>query len=169
MRGKWANLKYILDVVLQYEGDDCLFWPYGNDGHGRGIVQIDGKRLRASRVVCIMAHGEPPESKLHAAHSCGNGHLGCVTKRHLSWKTAKENSDDKYIHGTMPLGEKSHAAKLTKDQVISIRRQFASGVSQRTLGARFGVSPSYVHRITSRQKWKWLADQGQNQAEGSGE
>jgi len=36
----------------------CLMWPFYRDKHGRAVVNIDGKRLFAYRVMCKMTNGE---------------------------------------------------------------------------------------------------------------
>ncbi|WP_292637037.1 hypothetical protein [Mesorhizobium sp.] len=66
----------------------------------------DGKCRRVSRLVCEEVHGPPPSPDHEAAHSCDNGDLGCATKRHLSWKTPKENTADKFKErGIFPSAE----------------------------------------------------------------
>lgn len=81
-----------------HQGDDCLFWPFGSPRNGYGQVRISGVDMSASRFMCIVAHGAPSPENLHAAHSCGHGHLGCVNPKHLRWATASENALDLQIH-----------------------------------------------------------------------
>jgi hypothetical protein len=93
---------YFRDVVMAYEGDDCIRWPFQNT---RPMLRRNGKHSFVSRLVCIEHRGPPPSPVHQAAHSCKNGDF-CITKAHLSWKTPKENSADKNIHGTMARGER---------------------------------------------------------------
>lgn len=151
-------LKFIEEVVVKYEGDDCFKWPFGSAGQGRGSVSFRGRTVVAHRVVCILVHGEPEHSKMHAAHSCGNGHLGCVNPKHLRWATAYENAQDKYKHGTVLFGERHQNAKLTEQQVLEIRFLAKNGYSHSMLSKKFGISTGHVSEITSRRKWKYLAD-----------
>ena len=83
--------RYLREVVLPYEGNECLFWPYSRDGHGYAQMFRGGKNLIVSRVVCTAVNGDPPGADFDASHLCDNGHLGCVTKRHLIWETHAEN------------------------------------------------------------------------------
>ncbi len=76
-------------VVHQLE--DCLVWPFARATRGYGQVWFEGRQARAHRVMCILAHGEPPFEGAEATHSCQNGHMGCVNPRHLRWKTHQEN------------------------------------------------------------------------------
>lgn len=85
---------------MAYEGDDCLTWPFLKSPRGYARMHVNGRDKRVSRLVCEEAYGTPPTPDHHAAHSCGKGHLACVTKRHLRWATPVENAADKIIHGT---------------------------------------------------------------------
>lgn len=143
------TLRYIENTVLGYEGDECLIWPYGYDGAGYGSSHYQGKHIRAHRLVCILAHGQPDDPELQAAHTCGKGAEGCVNKMHLRWATPVENAQDKYAHGTMHLGEYSWKAKLTAAQVLEIRALAESGVSHKEIGKRFSVSSSHVQKIVT--------------------
>lgn len=136
-----------------YDGDSCLIWPFGNTKHGHGTVLFEGKSVPASRAMCILVHGDPGSRKFHAAHSCGNGHLGCVHPRHLRWATAKENSDDKHEHGTFVRGDKIGTSKLTVAKVRAIRA-LAFPVDE--VAQMFNVSVATVHDIRARRSWAWL-------------
>jgi hypothetical protein len=96
--------RFFREVVLVYDGEDCLLWPYGRDGWGYGRIWIDGRTHNVHRLACEMEHGLPSDARLEAAHSCGNGHLACVNRKHVRWATPKENSADKFVHGTMYRG-----------------------------------------------------------------
>lgn len=137
--------------------DDCLIWPYGKTSGGYGVTKsADGKRTTAHRVICEMAHGRPPTENHVAAHSCGNGHLGCVNPHHLRWATCKENSQEMVLHGTSPKGERCGHAKLTDADVREIR-DMRGLVSLGEIAGRFGVSKMTVSDIHLRKTWKHLA------------
>lgn len=85
-------------AILPYDGDDCLKWPYATDKDGYGLGELGGKIRRAHRYVCTLVNGDPPTPKHEAAHSCGNGHLGCVNPRHLRWATTLENQRERWRH-----------------------------------------------------------------------
>ncbi|RVP13156.1 hypothetical protein CN085_19800 [Sinorhizobium meliloti] len=148
-------MDYLLSEVMQYEGNECLTWPYLRSEAGYAIIAIDGSMRQVHRVVCEQINGPPPSDAHHAAHSCGKGHLACVTKRHQSWKTPAENQADRLIHGTDGRGEKNAAAKLAEDQVRQIRslrgKQRAVDIAD-----VFGLSVSAVYLIWARQRWGWL-------------
>lgn len=92
---------YFYDVVIPYPGDECLFWPFARSANGYGSLHWHGREEGTHRLACMFAHGPAPEGRNYAAHSCGNGHLGCVNPRHLRWATQKENMLDKIAARTI--------------------------------------------------------------------
>jgi len=135
--------------------DECLKWPFGTAGLGRGVLTAEGEREYAHRLMCTLAHGPAPTPEHEAAHSCGKGHEGCVNPRHLRWATAKENHADMVVHGTVPRGRNNAQAKLGEADVQDIRSRLGiepySAISQ-----RFGVSKSLIYQIKAGRVWGWL-------------
>jgi hypothetical protein len=79
----------IIDWIAKhtrFAGDECLIWPFARSLQGYGYVRFDGETRLAHRVICQLAHGEPPDDASQVAHSCGKGHDGCVNQRHLRWE-----------------------------------------------------------------------------------
>lgn len=147
--------RYLTDVVLPYRGDECLKWPYSLDGHGYGVIRNRRYRGFVHRIVCQETNGPPPTSAYEAAHSCGNGHLSCVTPRHLSWKTHRENISDMVDHGTRAFGEQCGSSKLTETQVREIISMRGT-MTHRKIAAKFGLSQSHVTRILNGKMWGHL-------------
>lgn len=151
--------RFMREVVLTYDRTDCLTWPYGKSREGYGRIYFGGKTRIVSNVVCAEVHGSAP-SKLHeAAHSCGNGHLGCVNPHHLSWKTRAANHADKLIHGTHNRGERHQQVKLKEDDVRFIR-SMRGKMKRSVLAETFGITVSTIGQIQSRLTWAWLHDGG---------
>jgi hypothetical protein len=144
------------DVVLPYEGDDCLTWPFVRNPRGYGLIRRDNTMKLVSRLVCEHANGPPPTPKHEAAHSCGKGHEGCVAKRHLSWKTSAENKADMIAHGTRNYGCANGSVKLSDADVLAIRASKGAS-SQRDLAERFGVSQATVSLIHTGKRWAHLS------------
>lgn len=147
--------RFYQEVVLPYDGDECLAWPYAVTSSGYGILTIRNKNVRVTRMLCTEMFGPPPTASHEAAHSCGNGHMGCVTKKHLRWATPKENGQDKVEHGTSNRGETHGISKLTRDQVLEIRALRGS-MAQTKIAQAFGVSQSAVYKIQTGKMWGWL-------------
>lgn len=80
-----------------HDAPECLLPPWAHPGFV-ARVRFNFREVNASRAMCILAHGTPPFSGAMAIHSCGNGHLSCVNPAHLRWGTAKDNSNDAWLH-----------------------------------------------------------------------
>lgn len=142
-----------IDAHKDYAGDECLAWPFSDNGHGYGQFNFHGRKMPASRAMCIAAHGAPPTPSHQAAHSCGKGSHGCTNPKHLRWATAAENNADKVKHGTLRSGEASPNARLTAAQVKEIRDTTGNHAD---IALRFGVSRSNVSMILRGATWKHL-------------
>ncbi len=138
-RGKGAAFKWLLDHV-SYQGDDCLPWPFCKDDRvGRGRLGHEGKHYWAHRLMCKLAHGEPPSPKHQAAHECGKGHYGCVNPRHLKWKTNSENQLDRRQNGSMLRNRFGNKGGLRPEQTKTIVG-LKGKKTQMEIAAMFGVS-----------------------------
>jgi len=150
-KGQGEGLAWIKAHVA-YQGDDCLMWPLSR-GRGYGHVSVNGRVLKASRVMCELVNGPPPTPDHEAAHSCGNGHEGCVTPKHLSWKTRAGNQRDRRAHGTQAaILPGATTRKLTAENVAEIR-SLAGLLTNTELAARFGVTRSTIRQILLRKTW----------------
>lgn len=134
--------------------EKCWDWPYAFNGVGYGKLGWHGAVVDAHRLVCLLAHGDPAQPKMDAAHSCGN--RACINPHHLRWATRKQNHADMLGHGTLEWGENRYNSKLTASDVIEIRTLCASGLSHSTIAQRYGVVPSLVSRIKTGKAWKNL-------------
>jgi hypothetical protein len=151
---------YFRDVVLPYAGDDCLIWPYkrekkGYAAFGAPLEAYGVRTAYVSRLLCAEVNGPPPTSEHEAAHTCGAGNRGCVTRSHLVWKTPVQNAADKIAHETDGRGEKNSTAKLTADQIREIRG-IAGIIPQTAIASRYGVSRSTVSDIVRGATWGHL-------------
>jgi hypothetical protein len=142
--------------MVTYEGDECLKWPFSTDSRGVGTVHFMGRTAKASRVMCILAKGEPPDPSLESAHSCGNGHLGCVNQKHLRWATSSENQMDRVEHGTSNRGSRNGQALLTEADVAEIKRRLAAGEQGKSLALAFDVSAMTISSIKNGTRWGWV-------------
>lgn len=134
---------------------DCIIWPYAVTLFGYGKLSLrPNKNDNAHRWVCRKFHGEPPFEGAEAAHSCGV--RLCVNPEHLSWKTPKQNSADRLIHGTDSRGEKSPLHKVTTNEVLEIRRLAKAKVRFQDIATIYGLSASGVNTIVQRRTWKHL-------------
>lgn len=144
-KGEGFGYRFLVGLI-DHRGDECVIWPLFRDKDGRGRVGHNGEHHWAHRLMCKLAHGEPPTPEHTAAHDCGKGHDGCVNPRHLKWKTQKENLADCAIHGTSPKHFDGCQGRLTGAQAEEIRS--SRGIrTMRELAAIFGVSQGTINDI----------------------
>lgn len=146
-----ASLSW-LESHVGHTGDECLLWPFGTDQRGYGKVTHPFSR-RANRVMCLLAHGEPPTDRPDAAHACGNP--TCVNPQHLRWASVSENMMDRVGHGTANRGVKHGSSKLTEEQVKAIKARKGLQSSSQVAG-EFGVRAEAVQKIWRGERWAWL-------------
>lgn len=144
--------RFFWDVVVGHDGPDCLFWPFPMPAAGYPYTTISGERVRVHRKACEVAHGKPPSAISMALHSCGNGHLGCVSPSHLRWGSPSDNSRDSAKHGTASVGPRHGMARLSASDVHEIRR-LRGTMSLAVIADRFGVSKSMVSAIHLKKRW----------------
>lgn len=149
--------EFFKNTVLPHDGSDCLFWPYGKIS-GSAVLWNGTRMERVARMVCEHENGPAPTEEHEAAHSCGNGHLGCVSRFHLRWKTHAENMAEMIDHGRSQRGEKSTSAKLTRQQVAEIRSRRGT-ILQREMADEFGVANTTICKIQIGQRWEWFNEQ----------
>lgn len=150
-----APMAYLLNTAVGHDGQDCLDWPYSKDKKtGRAKVSWKGKMDVAARVVCEILNGPPPSPRHEAAHSCGKGHLGCVSGAHIRWATTQQNASDKIAHGTVPSGEKHSCSILKEDEVLAIHNFLnRGGISQSDIAKKFGIAQTTVSAINRGILW----------------
>lgn len=139
--------------AMATETDECIIWPYALTGRGYASLK-DGEYGRAplSHHICIATHGPRPSRNHEAAHLCGK--MACINRRHIRWLTRSANQLEREIHGTSNRGARNGSAKLTEAQVLLIKQALASGETQKSIAAQFGVSRAAVGRIASGKAWR---------------
>lgn len=149
-------MRFLAEYVLTYDGQECIRWPFANNGVGYGLIHTGEDRLElVSRLVATYRHGPAPTPEHEAAHTCGNGHLLCVTPGHIQWETPSENQMDRAMHDTHQRGERHPLVKITEDDVRAIRALKGKAL-QRDVAAQFGIGRIQVGRIWRRERWGWL-------------
>ena len=151
VRRKASPAQEFLNHAAAYTGKDCLKWPYFRNNGGYGTVWFNGKTSSAHREVCALVNG-PPQPGQHVAHSCGNGHLGCVTPAHLRWASRAENMADMIAHGRSNSGTRNHTAKLTPAKVRKIRKMVGK-YGQKEIAEIFDVTQNTISAIATGKTW----------------
>lgn len=128
----------------------CWEWTGSKCGRGYGQVKMDYVNLRAHRVAYMLVHGDPGD--LFICHACDNP--SCVNPAHLFAGTPADNMADRSAKGRAPSGENHPQAKLSADDVKSIRAAWeGKGGTQGKIAADYGVSRSTISAIVNGQNW----------------
>lgn len=149
-----------LEAALAWQEDACLLWPFSKNNVGYAQINVGpGKKKKlVTRIICERANGAPSTDGHLATHSCGNGHLGCISPKHLRWGTYADNAADMVRHGRSTRGERSTSAKLTRDQALAVYQRANAGESQQRLSREFGITQTAVSRIKRGINWRWLTE-----------
>lgn len=146
--------RYLLEVVIPFDEDACLIWPYGKTNKYPSI-SVDGTTRPVIGIVCEARWGPAPSPQHEVAHKCGV--RACCAPRHLRWATVLENAQDRIIHGTVLRGEMVPNSKLSADDVRIIR-SLKGTMSEPKIAALFNVSRGAVNHIFRGNSWSWLKD-----------
>ena len=124
---------------------------------GKGYLYVgllkDGKQVRVSVHRLVAETFIPnPENKPEVNHIDGDKTNNCVSN--LEWVTTSENAIHAFETGLRKpkdqKGESNTMAKLTKENVLSIRK---SKEKVEALANKFGVSKSAIYKIKQRKRW----------------
>lgn len=151
-RGKGQAFQWVVTHV-PCTSNNCLEWPFSRDPQGYGQLSINGRLWKAYRLMCILAHGEPPTRKHIASHTCGNGHLGCTNPQHLAWKTNSENQIERTAHGRRL--KEHNARKLTPLRKNQLMATLSSERTIREIAEEFGVKRGTVDYYRRKARTEW--------------
>lgn len=136
----------------------CWLWTGAKNSFGYGIVcptssDIKPRRyMRAHRLAFEFTNGPLPEG-LSVLHKCDVP--ACVRPDHLFLGTTLDNMRDMRAKGRG--FDLSPRIKLSRENVLAIRKDRSDGVPNKTVAARYGVTPQTVCAITSRRAWGELS------------
>lgn len=159
-RSPQAIVERFWSKVNQADGlDSCWEWK-STRSHTYGVFFYSN----TSSKVAVFSHrfaweltNGPIPGGLCVCHHCDNP--PCCNPSHLFLGTRGDNIRDAVAKGRNyvpePMGEKHHKAKLTEDDIRSIRAIYASGKqTQAQLGLRYGVDRAHISTIVLRKCWK---------------
>lgn len=143
--GTVDRTKFFNQAAASTDRDNCVFWPFTRNKDGRGTWHRNPlfSHSNVAKAICEMVHGPAPQTHFHAAHECGNGHLGCINPNHLSWQSPQKNAQ----------GPRRNKKLITED-VTMIRSRHLLGESAYSLSKEFGVTYTMAKYIVSGHRWK---------------
>lgn len=124
-------------------------------GHLRTQLRREGtvKRKHVHRLV-LEAFVGPCPNGMECCHGDGNPQNNRLPN--LRWDTRQANVKDSVMHGAHPRGERVGNAKLTADQVLSVRTAHRGGEAIKGIARRLGVHQSTIQDIVHRRSWRHI-------------
>ncbi len=126
---------------------ECWNWTASLGGDGYGQFRVEGTIRLAHRVSYELEYGAIP-SKLCVCHHCDNP--PCVRPEHLFLGTRDDNNQDAIRKGRNAKGRMVPQAKLTEEQVKSIRLDTRS---RREIAKEYGLYYNTISKIRTRKLW----------------
>ena len=142
------------------KSNGCWEWQAARFTAGHGAFRLrphDGKQrlARAHRIAWELTHGAIPDGRV-VCHRCDNP--PCVRPDHLFLGTQAENLADMRAKGRLGKnrgrpGEQHSQARLTRSDVVEMRRLRREGASFASLARRFGVGRATANRAVRGESW----------------
>lgn len=125
----------------------------GKEAYGRRQVKLSRENHPKTRLVhqlVAAAFIGPRPNGLEVAHRDGNAAHNALLN--LRYSTPKDNSADKYTHGTMLCGTAVHNSKLRECDVLRIRALHGERTVSE-IAEMFQISIAQVSRIQNGKRW----------------
>lgn len=139
------------DAFWQYVSpggpDECWEWQKVLSIYGYGVVRFRNKIFVAHRASWIICYGPIPDG-MFVCHKCDN--RACVNPAHLFVGTHTDNMRDMIAKGR---NSAPPSTRLTHADVDAIRKLKGTGIYQREVAARYGVSQKQISRIWLGKAW----------------
>ena len=136
------------------DANSCWEWTAGKTSRDYGEFRLNGKMVYAHRLAWSLRYKRKIPEGMYICHHCDN--KGCVNPRHLFLGTQADNMRDAVEKGRIAQGEDHGRSKLTKAQVILIKKIYPA-VSQRLLARVFGISNQQISNIVNGKMWQHLS------------
>lgn len=115
---------------------------------------VSGGRKFSGNVMVLRAFVRDPEPGETASHL--NGKPLDDRLENLAWESLGDNLRRKTEHGTMTRGIATNTAKLTEEQVRTLRAAHTAGQSGLSLSKEYGIAQATAWAIIRRKSWAWL-------------
>lgn len=130
---------------------NCIYWRAATHRDGYGSFDND----KAHRASFRLFKGAIPKN-MEVMHTCDI--RNCVNPDHLILGTHAQNMKDAAKKKRMKpqLGEKNKFAKLSEENILTIRNMINNGTHFKKIAALFNISLTHVYYIKDRAVWKHI-------------
>jgi hypothetical protein len=146
----------------------CHLFIGGSVPFGYGVISFNGRQQYAHRVSWEVESGPVPKG-MRVLHRCDVP--ACINPHHLFLGTDQDNITDKMgkgrwrggpptgernpmrAHKGLLAGAKHGMAKLSASDVQAIRAEYAAGIKQTELAARYAVRQGHISKIVRGESW----------------
>ncbi len=132
----------------------CLEWPIKRMAYG--LITRHGKLYGTHVYSWTLTNGPVPKG-VCVLHTCDNRR--CIEPTHLFLGNKGDNNRDTFSKKRHYFGTRHWKAKLTPATVRIIRKRYAKGESQESIGRDFGVCQAHVSDVVRKVAWKVLEEQ----------
>ena len=146
---RFKGTHYLLEHVIVLDNNKCWEWTGRKDKDGYGLLGI---AERAHRIMYALSRRlkMPLPKGTVIRHTCDN--TSCCNPWHLNAGTQIENVADRVERHRSASGARNGRAKLTAEQVATIRARKADGAP--ALSSAFNVDQKTIRDILSGKIWR---------------
>lgn len=148
VNGKKQGLKLNKRFIKEQNGCYVCTARHHNEG-GYPTYKHKGKSTYLHRIIYQIYYGKSVEGKV-IRHTCDNP--SCINPLHLKSGTHADNIQDRVDRDRSARGEKNGRAKLTKKQVLKIRRNKKNTITE--LARKHNVCRRTIRFIRDGITWK---------------
>lgn len=130
--------------------NECWLWKKSlaiRGGYGQ--YGWKGKIVKSHRLAWELTYDVVP-ADLYVCHSCDTP--ACVNPNHLFLGTAKDNNLDCVLKG------RQRRLKLTRSDVIDVRRLYFDGIGSTELGKRYGVIRHTIVAVALKRSYRHIIE-----------
>ena len=144
------DIQRFIGYVSKRRKNECWPWSGGRHSAGYGAFKL-GRRQLAHRIAWMIENDAAIPDGLCVLHSCDNP--PCCNPTHLHLGTRADNAAERTARKRGTHGEQNPQAKLTKLDVLEIRRLSALGITNALISEMFRVNASAISMIRHRKRW----------------
>lgn len=152
----WITHSELVESI-KYSTAGCWIWQRHKDTKGYGTLGRHRKIWKAHRISYFMFHADASldvltNKTLFVCHKCDKP--ACINPEHLFLGTSRDNVYDSIKKGRWPVGVNKTQAKLTADDVRTIRKLRLEGVPVKNMVLQFKVTKRVIYDIFLGKKYK---------------